>query len=79
MEKNKNKVPSGSGSMTCDNINSKIVNPDGGSQQVYPFPSLFADRNLVTERKLPEPWGLLLYLSWFQLDFNDYNIKDKEE
>jgi len=40
--------------------------------------SLFIDRNLVTERKLPEPWGLLLYLSWFQLDFNDY-IKDKEE
>lgn len=41
--------------------------------------SLFLDRNLVTERKLPEPCGLLLYLSWFQLDFNDYNIKDKEE
>lgn len=35
MEKNKNKVPSGSGSMTCDSLNSKIVNPDGGSQQVY--------------------------------------------
>ena len=40
--------------------------------------SLLIDRNLVTERKLPEPWGLFLYLSWFQLDFNDY-IKDKED
>ena len=40
--------------------------------------SLFVDRNLVTERNLPKPLGLFLYLFWFQLDFNDY-IKDKEE
>ena len=32
---NNNKNPEGTGIMTCDNINSKIVNPNGNSQQVY--------------------------------------------
>lgn len=32
---NNEKIPSGSGGMACDNLNSKVVNPEGGSQQVY--------------------------------------------
>lgn len=34
---NKKSIPSESGNMTCDNINSKIVNPENNNKQVYHF------------------------------------------